>query len=136
MKELKIEARIENLDAVLDFVNAELEALACPQKAGKQLFVAVAELFVNIAAYAYSPETGFVLLRIQGDEKSIWLEFEDSGKPYNPLENPDPDITAPVEERPIGGLGIFIVKQTTDAVEYRYEDHKNILKIKKYRNRL
>jgi anti-sigma regulatory factor (Ser/Thr protein kinase) len=132
MKELKIEARIENLEKVLDFVNTELETSNCPQKMKRQLFIVVEEIFVNICYYAYNPETGSALVRIKSDENEIWLEFEDSGTPYNPLEKTDPDITASVEDRPIGGLGIFMVKQMMDLVEYRHEDNKNILSIKKF----
>jgi anti-sigma regulatory factor (Ser/Thr protein kinase) len=135
MKELKIEARTESLDKVLDFINVELEAARCPQKIRRQLFIAAEEIFVNIAYYAYGPETGSALVRIKNDKNEIWLEFEDSGKPYNPLEKADPDITASAEERPIGGLGIFMVKKIMDTVEYRHENNKNILKIKKFRNR-
>jgi amino acid adenylation domain-containing protein len=131
MNELNVEARIENLDKVLDFLNAELEAINCPQKVRKQLFIAAEEIFVNIAYYAYRPETGSALIRINSDENEIWIEFEDSGKPYNPLEKPDPDITVPVEDRPIGGLGIFMVKQIMDLVEYKYENNRNLFKIKK-----
>jgi sigma-B regulation protein RsbU (phosphoserine phosphatase) len=132
MKELKIEARTENLNKVLDFVKTELEAAKCPPKIQKQLFIAVEEVFVNISYYAYNPETGSALVRIKSNENEIWLEFEDSGKPYNPLEKADPDITVPAEDRPVGGLGIFMVKQLMDWVEYRHENNKNILKIKKF----
>ena len=130
MKELAIEAKIENLDAVLDFVGAELEAADCPMKAQTQIAIVVEEIFVNIAHYAYGSETGGAVIRVAaGDEVAI--EFEDKGKPYNPLEKDDPDITLAAEEREIGGLGVFMVKKMMDTVEYRREDDKNILTIKK-----
>jgi anti-sigma regulatory factor (Ser/Thr protein kinase) len=125
-----IEAKIEKLDVVLDFVSAELEAVDCSMKLQMQITVAVEEIFVNIAHYAYDPEEGDVMIRVTvGDE--VIIEFEDSGKPYNPLEKSDPDIAASLEEREIGGLGIFMVKNIMDAVDYRYEAEKNILLIKK-----
>lgn len=130
MKELTVEARIENLETVLNFVADELEAADCGMKLQTQITVSAEEIFVNIANYAYSPKTGSATVRVTvGDEAAI--EFEDRGKPYNPLEKGDPDITSNAEERDIGGLGIFIVKQMMDAVEYRNEDGKNILVIKK-----
>ena len=133
MKELNIEAKIENLETVLDFVSAELEAADCSMKLQTQIAIVVEEIFVNIAHYAYNPETGGAVIRLAiGDE--IKIEFEDSGKPYNPLENVDPDITAGAEEREIGGLGIFMVKKIMDAVEYEYKDRKNILTIRKVFN--
>ena len=130
MKELIIEAKTENLDAVLDFVTAELEAAECSVKLQTQITIAVEEVFVNIAHYAYSPEVGGVVIRVTvGDE--VCIEFEDKGKPYNPLDTTDPDITLGAEERAVGGLGIFMVKKIMDTVEYRHEDNKNVLRIKK-----
>ena len=128
MKELSIDAKVENLDTVLDFVTGELDAV--PMKLHAQLTIAVEEIFVNIAHYAYTPDVGEVVVRIAiGDE--VVIEFEDKGKPYNPLEKADPDVTLDADEREIGGLGIFMVKKTMDAVEYRYEDGKNLLTIRK-----
>lgn len=130
MKELVIEAKTENLDAVLDFIAGELEAADCPMKLQTQIAIAVEEIYVNIAHYAYNPEIGGATIRVAvGDE--VIIEFEDQGKPYNPLIKDDPDITAGAEEREIGGLGIYMVKNMMDAVEYRHEGNKNILVIKK-----
>lgn len=130
MKELMIDAKVENLDTVLDFIAAELEAADCPMKQQTQVAIATEEIFVNIAHYAYNPAVGGVAIRVTvGDE--IIIEFEDQGKPYDPLEKDDPDITTDAEEREIGGLGIYMVKSMMDAVEYRYEAGKNILVVKK-----
>ena len=130
MKELAIEAKTENLDAVLGFVSEQLEAADCPIKVQTQIVIAVEEVFVNIAYYAYNTGTGGALIRTTvGDE--VVIEFEDNGKPYNPLEKDDPNITTGTDEREIGGLGIFMVKNIMDAVEYRREENKNILLIKK-----
>jgi sigma-B regulation protein RsbU (phosphoserine phosphatase) len=128
-----IEAKIENLDAVLNFINAELEAVNCPVKASAQIAVAVEEIFVNIAHYAYNPKTGTVNVkcRITGNPLSVNIEFSDSGKPYNPLEKPDIDTTLSAEKREIGGLGILIVKKSMTTVKYEHRDGKNILTINK-----
>ena len=130
MKELVIEAKTGNLDAVLDFVGAELEAAECPVKLQTQIAIAVEEVFVNIAHYAYNPEVGGAVIRVAVDDE-VTIEFEDSGRPYNPLEKDDPDITIGAEEREIGGLGIFMVKKIMDAAEYRNEAGKNILCVRK-----
>jgi len=130
MKELIIDAKIENLNDVLDFVAGELEASECSLKLQNQIAIAVEEIFVNIAHYAYKPEVGGTVIRITvGDE--IAIEFEDKGKPYNPLANTDPDITLNAEEREVGGLGIFMVKKIMDAMEYRRDGNINILTIRK-----
>ena len=131
MKELKLDAIPENLDTVLDFVNTELAAIDCSPKSQNQIAIAVEEVFVNIASYAYNPEIGpaRVCASLNGGE--LRLVFEDSGKPYNPLEKADPDITARAEDRPIGGLGIFMVKKIMDTVNYQYENGLNQLTMTK-----
>ena len=133
VKELTIEAAIENIEKVTDFINTELEALGCSFKAEMQIDVAIDELFGNIARYAYNPETGKATVKLEVEENplSVIITFIDNGRPFNPLEKSDPDITLSAEEREIGGLGIFLVKKTMDLIEYDYRDGQNILKIKK-----
>ena len=133
MKELDIVAKTENLDAVTDFVNEQLEAAGCPMKILMQIDLAVEEIFVNIANYAYSPQEGPATVRVQTDsEKStVDITFIDHGVPYDPLAKQDPDVTLSAEQRAIGGLGIFMVKKSMDDVTYEYRDGDNILTIKK-----
>ena len=133
MKELTVEAKVENLDEVIEFVDSQLEIYDCPMKIQTQIDIAVEELFVNIAHYAYKPETGSATLRVEVQEVplSVIITFIDSGIPYDPLAKPDPDITLPAEEREIGGLGIYMVKKSMDNISYEYKDGKNILTIQK-----
>ena len=133
MKELTIEAAVKNIEVVTDFVTAELERRECPMKAQTQIAVAIDELFSNIAKYAYSPEVGQATVRLDFGEKPLCviLTFIDKGKPFNPLCRTEPDTALPAQERTPGGLGIFLVKKTMDAVEYEYKDGQNILLIKK-----
>ena len=128
MDELIIEAKIENLDSVLDFINEKIED--CSVKIQNQIRIAVDEIFSNIARYAYHPEVGGAAVRIVAGDDVI-IEFEDSGVPYDPLEKDDPDISLSAEEREIGGLGLFMVKNLMDSVEYRRDGNRNILTIKK-----
>jgi len=128
MNELCIEAKLENIKAVLDFVNERLGDR--PMKIQNQIGIAVDEIFSNIARYAYHPDTGDATVRIIVDS-DITIEFEDSGIAYDPLSAEPPDITLPIEEREIGGLGLFVVKNLMDSVAYRREGGKNILTIKK-----
>ena len=88
------------------------------------------EIFVNITSYAYTETGGEVDVIFAKDANLITLRFEDKGIPYNPLEKEDPDITLSAQERPIGGLGIFLVKQYVDDITYDYSDDKNILTLK------
>lgn len=128
MNELIIEAILENMDVVLDFINDQLGDTS--PKLKNQISIAVDEIFSNIARYAYHPEVGGATVRIAvGDY--VTIDFEDSGIPYDPLSAPPPDITLSAEDREVGGLGLFMVKNMMDSVEYRRDGNKNILTIKK-----
>ena len=134
MKELTIEATVENIETVTDFVNEQLETLDCPMKAQIQIDIAIDELFGNIAHYAYNPEIGQATVRVEviEDPLSVIITFIDNGVPYDPLAKTDPDTTLSAEERDIGGLGIYMVKKSMDDIAYEYKNGQNILKIKKY----
>ena len=95
--------------------------------------VAVEEIFVNIASYAYDPQVGPATIRteIVQEPLSVILSFIDGGVPYDPLAKPDPVLHTPLQLRRRGGLGIFMVKKTMDDVSYEYKDGKNILTITK-----
>lgn len=133
MKELTIDAAIENIPAVTDFVNEQLASYACPMKAEMQIDIAVDEVFGNIAHYAYAPGVGPATVRVEFAEEPprAIVTFIDNGAPYDPLKNEDPDTALSAEERRIGGLGIYMVKKSMDAVEYEYKDGQNVLKITK-----
>jgi len=128
---LKIEAKNENLDAVNAFVDAFLEAHDCSMKVQMQIDLCVEEVFVNIASYAYGDGSGDAEIDISEANGVVTLTFTDAGTPYDPLAKADPDTTLSAQERQIGGLGIFLVKKTMDAVSYRREDGKNILTMSK-----
>lgn len=133
MKELTIDAVIENVATVTAFVDEQLEQLDCPMKAQMQVDIAIDELFGNIAHYAYNPETGPATVRVEVTENplAVVITFIDNGVPYDPLTQADPDVTLSAEEREIGGLGIYMVKKSMDDISYEYKDGQNILKIKK-----
>ena len=133
MKELEIEALTENLPQVLAFVDEQLETADCPMKIQMQIDIAVEEIFVNIAHYAYALEVGNAIIRIETftDPPEVDITFIDSGIPYDPLAKSDPDLKIPIKERKKGGLGIFMVKKSMDDVTYEYKDGRNILTIKK-----
>lgn len=133
MKSITVEAKIENVDKVTEFVNEVLEEKECPLKVQMQLDVAIDEIFGNIAYYAYGKGRGNATIQIEMEDNppKITLTFIDQGIPYNPLESKDPDITLDIEDREIGGLGIFLVKKTMDELSYEYVDGQNILTMKK-----
>lgn len=133
VKEINLNATIENIPVVTDFVNEELEKIGCSMKAQMQIGIAIDELFGNIAHYAYSPDVGPATVRVevQDEPMAVIITFIDNGVPYDPLKKDDPDITLSADERDIGGLGIFMVKKSMDEITYEYKDGKNILSIKK-----
>ncbi len=133
MKELTVDAAIENIPAVTSFVEEQLEQVGCPMKAMMQINIAIDELFGNIAQYAYTPKTGKATVRVEVTENpmAVVITFIDNGVPYDPLAKADPDITKSADEREIGGLGIFMVKKSMDEINYEYKNGQNILKIKK-----
>ena len=133
VNEMTLQATLDNLPEVTAFIDSQLEELDCPMKAQFQIDVAIDELFTNIATYAYGDSTGNVTVRLdtQEDPRAVLITFIDNGVPYNPLEQEEPDITLAAEDRPIGGLGIFVVKKTMDDMSYDYKDGQNILRIKK-----
>ena len=133
MKQIKVKADTAELDNVLSFADTILEELGCSVKSQMQIDIAIEEIFVNIAHYAYPEAEGEAVIYVEPGEgsSSVTITFEDEGIPYDPLKNEDPDITLSADDRPIGGLGIFMVKKSMDEVSYEYKDGKNRLTIKK-----
>ena len=131
--ELTLAAVLDNLDTVQGFVAETLERAGCPLRTQMQIEVAVEEIFVNIAQYAYAPETGEVTVsaELSGDGRALTLCFSDGGVPYDPLARQDPDIALPAEERDVGGLGVYMTKQLMDELHYEYRDGRNVLTMKK-----
>ena len=126
-------AKTESLPDILGFVEETLEGFECSMKIQMAVCVAIEEVFVNVAHYAYGGGEGDMTLGIGYDEDSRTVTFRmtDKGVPFDPLQKPDPDITLSAEDREIGGLGIFITKKTMDSVSYAYENGENILTMTK-----
>ena len=133
MKELKLEASDETMHDVQEEVKAFLKDQHCEEEVMTMILIAVEEVYINIAHYAYGgrPGEAVVQMEIDSNPNKLRIIFRDRGTPYNPLKNEDPDITLSAEERPIGGLGIFMVKESMDFVDYKYEDGQNVLIIEK-----
>ncbi len=127
MQEMTLDAIVVNLDKVLGFLDGQLEAVSCPLKVQTQLDIALEELFVNIASYAYPGTIGQATIRISVTETEAVITLVDQGIPYDPLKKKDPDVTLSAEERQIGGLGIYMVKKSMDEISYEYKDGRNIL---------
>ncbi len=133
MNILTIPAERDRLDQVQAFIDQNLAGVEYSPEAQIQLQIAVEELFVNIASYAYAPGHGDAVIgcRVEEDPPSITVQLRDWGKPFDPLAKKDADITLSAEDRDIGGLGIYMVKNSMDAVDYKREDGQNVLTIRK-----
>ena len=133
MAQMTFPATLDNIDAATDFMNGILESAGCPMRTQMKLAIALDELMSNVARYAYAPGTGDVTVCVEVPEapRRAVVTLTDSGVPYDPLQKEDPDVTLSAEERGIGGLGIFIVKQSMDEMTYAYEDGRNVVTIVK-----
>lgn len=115
-----------SLSAVSDFLDICVDDYAIPMRTGYSLKVITDEIFSNIVYYS-GAKNAQILFRNDADR--ITLVFLDDGKPYNPMEAEEPDVTAGIEERSIGGLGLFMVKKMAEQVQYEYADGKNQLTV-------
>lgn len=128
---LRIPAELERMDEVLDFVSSVLDAHGCTPQARTQLRMAMEELYVNVAHYAYPSHDGWAEIRGIVENGVATFRLIDGGMPFDPLAKPDPDILLSGEKRAIGGLGIYMVKNMVDEVEYIYRDGCNQLTLRK-----
>lgn len=134
MVEKEFIAKIDELPNVISFIETELEKFEFSFKIITQFNLVVEELFVNVASYAYKDKSDGkckISIEYNKEKQEVKLSMEDNGIKFNPLEKEDPDTTLSVEDRPIGGLGILLVKKNMDNIEYKYEDNKNILILSK-----
>ena len=133
MKEITVDAMIENMNTVTAFVDDFLDQIACPMKSRIQINIVIDEIFGNICHYAYKDSVGAVTVRVESGNtpKAVFLTFTDNGIPYKPLDTEDPDITSSSEERKIGGLGIYLVKKNMDEMKYEYVNQQNRLWMEK-----
>ena len=133
MKEITVQAAAGNLARVTAFVNETLRKMGCSTRNRVDIDVAIDEVFANIVTYGYGTTKGLITIRVETTEapRSVVITFSDSGQPFDPLSASEPNISLPLNKRPVGGLGIFMMKKTMDEASYHYSDGQNILTIRK-----
>lgn len=131
MRELNIPAKMENLEIMIQFILETIENTPNKDKLSGKLRLVSEEILVNIINYAYPEKFGNIYINTELLNNTLVLKIIDEGIKFDPLERQNPDITIPLEERTIGGLGIFMVKNIMDEISYSYENNKNILTMKK-----
>ena len=127
MDQITVRAAFDQVKPVMDLVNAKLAELCCSEQVRVHVNVAIDEIFGNIVQYAYDPEGGPVTVRVEveDDPLCVVITFIDHGVPYDPLSAEFVDtLHMPAKERPIGGLGLFMVKRIMDNISYTYRDGK------------
>ena len=132
MNERKVfDAKLEIVPGIMSVVAGFVEGFS--ERTSFDIKLACEEILVNIASYAYPDGDGELALCLENDteNRKVRITFEDSGIPFNPLLEDDPDLGVPMAERNIGGLGIMMVRKRMDCVEYAYSDGKNILTLTK-----
>ncbi len=120
----------DDIIAILTAFEKEINILALPQKTSISLQMAFEEALTNIFSYAYPNRSGTIeFILKKSDEKSVAFELIDEGTPFNPLENkkPLPKKGTPIEDLPIGGLGIQMMVKLTDQISYTHKNGKNHL---------
>lgn len=133
---ITLDAIPAKFSAAQEQVRKYLGSFPCSMKALLELDMIIEEIFINIAKYAYEKKTGLVLIDLSVDKENntVELTFRDTGRPYDPLGKSSPDLSAPAEERSIGGLGIFLVRKYSDFLSYKYLNGENRLTVRKTLN--
>jgi anti-sigma regulatory factor (Ser/Thr protein kinase) len=126
---------IETIPQLNEFIDNIAEEAGLDMSFTMSLNLALEEAVVNVMTYAYPEGTaGMVDIDIKTNGEQLTCVLSDSGTPFDPTQTPDADTTLSAEERPIGGLGIFLVRQIMDDISYQYVDNKNVLTLTKTLN--
>lgn len=136
MKKIHVPARIESWKLVCDEIFSELRQWECGEETMERIGIAVEELFTNIVSYAYQKPGGQVMVEItvKDSPSRAVIRLTDEGREYDPFARPDPDFKIPFEERPIGGLGIYMVKKFMDRTVYERQNGCNVVTVEKCLN--
>jgi len=134
MNRLTIEANMDNFEEMVSFVGDECRNAGLEPKITNKIHLAFEEAAVNIINYAYGDESGTITIECDyiKEKKMFRIVLIDEGQAFNPLASENPNINAPVQDRPIGGLGIFMIRQIVDEIFYERIDNKNVFTMIKY----
>ena len=136
MESITVSASLEQMYSVLAGIGQLLERERCPENERRLMEISAEELFTNIASYAYGGDEGILRIEygvscLEGESKLAVVRFMDQGIPFDPFDKEDPDFSLPIEQRPVGGLGIYMVKTFMDRLSYRREKGWNITVMEK-----
>jgi len=126
-RSVRYEARIENLEGILGFVTDCAGEIPWAARRLPDIELVVEEAVVNVCKYAYPDQGGELEVRCVGNDTALSILIEDSGVPFNVLDAEEPDLSADILERQVGGLGCFLIRSMSDRAEYRREGGRNLL---------
>jgi len=128
VKRLNLPASAGSISAFSEFVRGGAVVAGVAESELAKLDLVLEEILINVARYAYDPETGDVeVAYAQAGPGRLLVEIADFGRIFNPLQADPPDLSRGLADRPIGGLGVFLVKSMVDSIAYRREGDRNIL---------
>ena len=131
-KSITLPNDVQTVPALNNFVDEVCEQAGFDMSMTMKMNLAIEEAVVNVMDYAYPEGTkGDVVVEATVDDQCLAFVIIDSGKPFDPTTKDDADTTLSAEERPIGGLGIFLVRQLMDELHYEYKGGKNVLRLRK-----
>jgi serine/threonine-protein kinase RsbW len=131
---LTIKSDINEIPRVSDLLESVMLDHHFPDEDILDTQLAVEEVVTNVIVHGYGEAGGEIRVSCSADDSAIEIRVEDSADPFDPLSLPEPDISASIDDRKIGGLGIFLTRQVMDDIRYRYERNKNILVLTKKRS--
>jgi serine/threonine-protein kinase RsbW len=131
---LTITSDINEIPRVSELIESVMQGHHFPDEDILDTQLAVEEVVTNVIVHGYGNAGGEIVVVLNADDRSIEIRVEDSADPFDPLTLKEPDITADIDDRKIGGLGIFLTRQVMDDIRYCYEDNRNVLVLTKKRS--
>jgi len=125
--ELEIEGKLENLSVIGEFIADSMRDFGLDDRKIFEVQMAVDEACTNIINYGYTAEVGMINITCRRRDEDVMVVIKDTGKPFDPTSVPPPDLDANLEERKIGGLGVYFMKTLVDEVKYEFRDGRNVL---------
>jgi len=118
---LKVEANLENLSVISSVVSEAMNQAKIDAAIIAKVLLAVDEACTNIALYAYPERKGYIRLTCWLNHDDFVISIEDKGKPFNPCSVPPPELDAKLDDRKVGGLGIYFMRKFMDEISYKYD---------------
>ncbi len=124
---LTLDANLEALSSISDFVVEQARAAGLDEHAVWEVQLAVDEAATNVIQHSYAEHIGTLSVRAETVAGELRISISDRGVPFNPLDVPEPDLESPLEERKTGGLGLYLMRKLMDRVEWHFGDGENVL---------